>query len=389
MVRKQVRFGVMLGLLLALSAGCVFAEYQGLSVSTTYPSLNVSDTSMITFNLTVRNYNLAPQRVNLSVEGLPDGWDSQFVGGGALVDAVFAEPEQSATIQLWVIPGDEAKTGSTYSFNVVAKGQDGVSYTLPLTVSLGKKLPQRLALSTELPSVKGSPDSDFVFQVELRNNSATETLVDLYAKLPDGFSAKFSQAYGSGNVNTLSVKAGASETIKVTVTPSQGVKEGTYPVTVTAKSSEASAFVTENLEVQGQARLSLTGKGGLLSGTAVAGKDKVFDLELKNSGTADASGIKLSSSTPSNWNVTFNPSTVESLAAGDTTTVKATIRPSSEALTGDYSLTLSASSENSGNISEQYRITVRTSSLWGIVSVIIIAAAAVLLVFAVKKFGRR
>ena len=36
-----------------------------------------------------------------------------------------------------------------------------------------------------------------------------------------------------------------------------------------------------------------------------------------------------------------------------------------------------------------YRITVRTSSLWGIVSVVIIAAAAVLLAFAVKKFGRR
>jgi uncharacterized membrane protein len=110
---------------------------------------------------------------------------------------------------------------------------------------------------------------------------------------------------------------------------------------------------------------------------------------LKNSGTADAKGIKLSSSTPSNWNVTFNPSSVEDLAAGDTATVKATIRPSSEALTGDYSLALSASSENSGNISEQYRITVKTSSMWGIISVIIIAAAALLLVFAVKKFGRR
>ncbi|MFA6775382.1 MAG: NEW3 domain-containing protein [Sphaerochaetaceae bacterium] len=388
MVRKHMRFVMMVSVLLMFSAGFLFADYQGLSVSTTYPSLNVSDTSMITFNLTVRNYNLAPQRVNLSVEGLPEGWDYQFVGGDALVDAVFADPQQSASIQLWVIPNGAAK-GSTYSFNVVAKGDDGVSYSLPLTVSLGKKLPQRLALSTELPSIKGSPDSDFSFQVELRNNSATETLIDLYAKLPEGFSAKFSQQYGSGNVNTLSVKPGASETIKVTITPSQGVKEGTYPVTVTAKSSEASAFVTENLEVQGQARLSLTGKGGLLSGSAVAGKDKVFDLELKNSGTADAKGIKLSSSTPSNWNVTFNPSSVEDLAAGDTATVKATIRPSSEALTGDYSLALSASSENSGNISEQYRITVKTSSMWGIISVIIIAAAALLLVFAVKKFGRR
>jgi len=380
---------VMLSILLVCSAGCLFADYQGLSVSTMYPSLNVSDTSMITFDLTVRNYNLAPQRVNLSVEGLPAGWDYQFVGGGALVDAVFADPQQSASIQLWVIPTNGAARGSTYSFTVVARGEGGSSYALPLTVSLGKKLPQRLALETELPVIKGSPDSSFAFQVELHNNSASETLVDLYATLPEGFSAKFSQQYGSGSVNTLPVKAGASQTIQVSVTPPQGVKEGTYPVTVTAKSSEASAFVAVNLEVQGQARLSLSGKGGILSGTAVAGKEKVLDLELKNSGTADAKDLKLSASTPSNWNVTFNPSSVEKLGAGETMTVKATVKPSSEALTGDYNVTLSASSGNSGNISEQYRITVRTSSLWGVVSIIIIAAAAVLLVFAVKKFGRR
>jgi uncharacterized membrane protein len=169
---------------------------------------------MITFNLTVRNYNLARSGSTFPWKGCRMAGIPSSSAGVRWLTRVFAEPEQSATIQLWVIPGDGAKTGSTYSFNVVAKGQDGVSYTLPLTVSLGKKLPQRLALSTELPSVKGSPDSDFVFQVELRNNSATETLVDLYAKLPDGFSAKFSQAYGSGNVNTLSVKAGASETTR-------------------------------------------------------------------------------------------------------------------------------------------------------------------------------
>jgi uncharacterized membrane protein len=127
----------------------------------------------------------------------------------------------------------------------------------------------------------------------------------------------------------------------------------------------------------------------LLSGTAVAGKDKVFGPGAEEQRYGGRVGHQAELFDAVHWNVTFNPSSVESLAAGDTTTVKATIRPSSEALTGDYSLTLSASSENSGNISEQYRITVRTSSLWGIVSVIIIAAAAVLLVFAVKKFGRR
>jgi len=388
MNHKTSRFLCAILVLLAITSGFLSASYEGLSVATTYPSLNVSNTDMIVFDLKVKNYNLAPQRVDLSVEGLPQGWDYQFVGGGGLVNAVFAEPDNTASIQLWIIPSKITKE-ETYSFSVKANGEEGASFSLPLTVIMGRKLPQRLALDTELPTIKGSPDSNFTFNVTLHNNSASETLIDLYAEPPKGFSAKFNEQYGSSNLNTLSVGAGLSKTLQVTVTPSQGVSEGTYPITISAKSSETSASVQLNLEVQGQARLSLSGEGGLLSGSAVAGKEKVIDLELKNSGTADAKDIKLSSSTPSNWTATFNPANVADLPAGKTVTVKATVKSSSDALTGDYNLTLKANSENSGNISEQYRITVHTSSLWGVVSIIIIAAAAVLLVFAVKKFGRR
>ncbi|MGH0053237.1 MAG: NEW3 domain-containing protein, partial [Sphaerochaetaceae bacterium] len=166
----------------------LFADYEGLSISTNYPSLNVSSTDMITFDLKVKNYNLAPQRVNLSLTGLPAGWEYQFVGGGGLVNAVFAEPETTATVQLWVIPtatGEEA----TYDFSVHATGEEGDSFTLPLTITMGKMLPQRLALDTELPTIKGDPSSDLTFNVTLRNNRAAETLIDRYADVPQGFHA--------------------------------------------------------------------------------------------------------------------------------------------------------------------------------------------------------
>lgn len=366
----------------------LMADYEGLSVATSYPSLNVRDTDMIVFDLTVKNYNLAPQRVDLSVEGLPAGWEYQFVGGGGLVNAVFAGPDRSATVKLWVIP-KQTTVAASYDFKVVANGEDGASFDLPLTVTMGQKLPQRLALDTELPTISGNADSDFTFEVTLHNNSAAETLVDMDSKLPDGFSAKFAEQYGSKSANTFNIEAGATKTLKVTVTPPQGLSEGTYPVTVIAKAASASANVSVNLKVQGQAKLSLTGEGGLLSGNAVAGKEKTVSLELKNTGTADAENIKLSAYSPTNWNVTFSPEKLDVLPAGQTETVKATIKPSSQAITGDYNLTLKADSSTSGNVSTQYRVTVKTSSLWGIVSILIIAAAAVILVLAIKKFGRR
>lgn len=366
----------------------LFADYDGLSVSTEYPSLNVSSSDMITFDLNVKNYNLAPQRVNLSLTGLPSGWEYQFVGGGGLVNAVFAEPDSTSRVQLWVIPKRSEKE-AVYDFSVHATGDDGHSFTLPLTVTMGKELPQRLALEAELPEIIGDPDSDFTFNVTLRNNSAAETLIDLYADVPQGFSASFKEQYGSKKLNTLSLDAGSSEVVQVTVSPSYGVTEGTYQITIAARSSKAEALVPVTLKVQGQAKLNLSGQGGLLSASAVAGKEKVLDLEIENTGNAEAENIELSSYTPSNWTVSYEPSEISSLKAGETVTVKAVVTPSSEALTGDYSLTLNAKSDNAGSASEKFRVTIRTSSLWGVVSLVIIAAAAVLLVLAVKKFGRR
>jgi uncharacterized membrane protein len=387
-MKRNSRILLMLLATILLGLTPLMAAYEGLSVATSYPSLNVRNTEMIVFDLTVQNYDMAPQRVDLAVEGLPDGWEYQFVGGGGLVNAVFASPDRSATVKLWVIPSKTTEAAS-YDFSVVADGEDGATFSLPLTVTMGQELPQRLALETELPTIGGNPDSDFTFEVTLHNNSAAETLVDLDSDLPDGFSAKFAEQYGTKSENTFSIAAGASKTLKVTVTPPQGLSEGTYPVTVIAKAASTSASVTVNLKVQGQAKLSLAGEGGLLSGTAVAGKEQTVSLELKNTGTADAEDIKLSAYSPTNWNVTFSPEKIDVVPAGETETVKATIKPSSQAITGDYSLTLNANSDNSGSVSTQYRVTVKTSSLWGIVSILIIAAAAVILVFAIKKFGRR
>lgn len=381
---KKTVFAVIAMLLICLAP--VLADYQGLSVSTSYPALNVSDSDMITFDLTVNNYNMAPGRVDLSVEGLPADWDYQFVGGGGQVSAVFAAPNSPVKVQLWVIPKDGVKAGN-YNFNVIAQGSDS-TYKLPLTVALGQKLPERLAISTDLATISGTPKSSFSFNVTVDNHSAAETLVNLDSTVPDGFKAEFAEQYGSKTINSVSIGAGVSKTVKVTVTPPQGVTEGTYPVTVIAKASTTSAAIPVKLDIKGQSNLSLTGENGILSFSAVAGKEKAVTLELKNNGTADASDVSLSASTPSNWTASFSPKKVDTIAAGATEKVTMTVTPSSQAITGDYGLTVRANTKSS-NISQQFRTTIKTSSLWGLVAILIIAGGVIILLLAVKKFGRR
>jgi uncharacterized membrane protein len=324
----------------------------------------------------------------LSVVNLPKGWDSQFVGGGGKINAVFSDQDKPVSAQLWLIPPKDVKSGQ-YDLSVRATTAEGYSYSLPLTVFLGQKIPQRLAISSELDQLEGNPGNDFSFNVTIKNNSAAPTFMDLTSQVPSGFKTTFKEQYGSKEINTLSIDAGKSSTVKVTVTPPQGVDEGDYPVSVVAKAATTSATTNVNLKIKGQDNLSLSGTDGLLSFSAVAGKEKTFTLELKNTGTAESKDIKLTSSSPSNWKVTFIPEKVDSIAAGKTAEVKMTVTPASEAITGDYQMQATANSSTSARSSAQFRVTVKTASTWGVISIIIIAGAVIILLLATRKFGRR
>lgn len=381
-MRKKSSFFLFLLIAAALPA----AAYSGLSVSTAYPSIHTGETDRVIFDLAVKNFNLPPQRVNLSVTRIPDNWEYSFVGGGGLIDAVFVEPDKTVNVQLWLQLPENVRAGE-YAVNITARGNDS-SFTIPLTVKTGGTVPQRLSLDPELPSVRGTPSSDYTFPVTLHNNSAAEVMVNLDANYPEGFKVSFRKKYESGEISTLSVDSGKSVVLEVKVTPSQRITEGKYNIELIARSEKATAGTMLELDIRGQANLLLSGRGGLLSGTAVAGKERTYTLTVRNTGTAEARNIGLSSTTPNNWKVEFNPETIDKINPDSSEEVKVTITPSSESITGDYNVTIRANADTVV-ASERFRITVRTSALWGIAAVFIIAAAAVVLVFSVRKFGRR
>jgi uncharacterized membrane protein len=68
--------------------------------------------------------------------------------------------------------------------------------------------------------------------------------------------------------------------------------------------------------------------------------------------------------------------------------VNALVTPGAKAIAGDYVVTLRASGEGFSE-SASYRVTVMTSTLWGITGVGVIGAALLVLMGAVGRFGRR
>jgi uncharacterized membrane protein len=377
--------------LVAGLAGPAFAQdkssaYKGLWISTPYPAFNVTSKETVTLDLTVHNAGLPPQRVALGLSQVPQGWTGTFLGGGNLIESVFVAPDGEASIKLRLEPPANAAKGS-YHFEIAATGHES-KFALPIDLTVGDTLPPKLSMKSELPTLRGSSSSTFEYKLKIKNDGGGDAVVRLDAQTAPAFQVKFTEEYGSQELTSFPLKAGDEKTISAKLSLPQSTKAGTYPIVVQASTGQTEAQVQLGAEVTGQPKLLLTGQGERLSAQAIAGEGSPVEMTLTNTGSAPAHNVKVTASEPSGWKVSFDPATFDVLAANANQTVKATITPSSKAIAGDYMVTVSASGDGV-NASSDFRVTVRTSTMWGIVGVLVIAAALIVLVLAVVRYGRR
>jgi len=212
--------------------------------------------------------------------------------------------------------------------------------------------------------------------------------VSLSAQAPEHFDATFTEQYGSQELNAVPVDAGQTKDVKLKVTPPNTAAAGDYKVTARVAAEDASAASELEMTITGQPRLDVSGREGLVSTRASAGKETSVPVVITNIGTAPADDIELSGSAPGGWKVTFDPKTVDRIAPNDNKEVQALITPTEKAIAGDYVTTIRASARGE-SASTNFRVTVTTSTMWGIAGVGIIGVALLVMVGAVARFGRR
>ena len=361
-------------------------DIKGLYLITDYPAVSVRPGTTSTVSLRLQNYGLPPERFALSIDGTPAGWTAVLLGGGQPVAAAMAATDSSVSLQLRLdVPADADISARTMT--VKAEGE-GNNISLPLTINLAKELPAKLALSPQLPSLRGTPKSSFDYTIAVKNDSGRNLTVSLAATAPQNFETSFTEAYGSQELSSVPVDAGASKDVKLKVRPPSSVDAGRFPLEVTATAADTTVKADLTLEVVGQPRLSIAGRDGLVSARAEAGKQSTVAVTVANDGTAPADDIELSGSGPGGWKVEFDKKTIDRLAPNQTSEVNALITPTDKSLAGDYMATIRAASRGE-NASTQFRVTVATSTTWGIVAFGIIGAALLVMFGAVARFGRR
>ena len=368
-------------ILSAASPGIVSAA--GFSISTPYPAVTVQAGNTVTFDLTVTTPS--PERVNLAVSGTPSGWTANITGGGNTIDAVYTGGTTPPSVQLSVKVPQDASSG-TQALSVTATTSQGTQ-TLPITIQVESASAGGVQLTTSFAKLSGTATSTFTYSVTLANNGTQQQTFTLQGQGPAGWQV---DVHPSSNAQALTdtIAGGSSDTLTVTVTPPSSVSAGQYPIQVTAAAGSQSAQVQLEADVTGSPALSMSTPNQVLNAQVTSGGTGTVSLIVTNSGSVPLTGVSLTSTPPTGWTVTFVPASISSLQPGAASTVTATIHPASNALTGDYDITMTATSGGATQ-SLDIRTTVETSPLWGFVGLALIAVVLVGLGWVFRRYGRR
>jgi uncharacterized membrane protein len=139
---------------------------------------------------------------------------------------------------------------------------------------------------------------------------------------------------------------------------------------------------------QGRTDLTLTLLPYRYNFEITAGKDNLFYLEVRNTGTTTVTNIRLSSDKPEGWVIDFRPDRIDSLSPGSLQTVDVNIKPSGDAAKGELRVNIIATANEIRKV-ESLWVTVKIASYWLWVGIGIAVVVVAAFIFIFMRFGRQ
>lgn len=374
---------------LAVWAHPAYAE-GGLEMNTQYPGVSVKPGDSLSIPIELENKSGSGMNANVSITAMPEGWEGYLQGGSYEVNQVYVKPgEEGASLTLHLTVPDELKEGS-YTVGLQAAAENGLTDSLDIRFQVNEQNAGKGSFTSEYPQQEGAAGTNFSFSTTLINNGLKPQSYSLSSNAPAGWTVSFTPSGDSTKVAAIDVESGASQGITVAVNPPENVEAGEYKISCSAVSAEETLNMELTVTVTGTYGITLSTPDGRLSFDAYANQASDVTLQVANTGNVDLENISLNSTAPSGWTVTYDleENMISSLPAGSTAEVIAHVKPSSDAITGDYVTSFSVSSrETSG--SADFRVSVKTRTVWGVVAVALILCVAGGLGYVFKKYGRR
>ena len=348
---------------------------------TPYTKISVNPGEAIDYPIDVINNTKQLQDVEISISGMPRGWNYTIKSSTWNVGQIAVLPAERKTFQLRVEVPLKVKKG-TYRFKVRA----GTVSELPIVVIVSEEGTFKTEFTCDMPNMQGAANSAFTFNTNLKNRTSDKQLYAVMAYAPRGWNITFKANYQA--VTSVNVEPNSTTNISIEIKPPENVEAGTYKIPVNATTSTTSANLDLEMVVTGSFKMDLSTPTGMVSTSITAGHEKRIELVVSNTGSAPLSDITFDKTAPLNWDVTYDPKKVDKLLPGKTAQVFATIKADKKAIAGDYITNLEARTpETSAKIT--FRISVETPMLYGWVGIFIILAALGSVWYLFRKYGRR
>lgn len=363
----------------------------GLELSTDYPGISVGPGDNLSIPIQITNAAGAGMNADVEIRSLPEGWEGYLQGGSYQVSRVYVKPgeEEAVNLTLHLTVPKELEEG-VYTAGIRAASAAGASDYLEIQFQVNEKKAGKGSFTSEYPEQEGASGTDFSFSTTLINNGLKPQSYSLSSNAPAGWNVSFTPSGETTRVAAVEVESGVSQGLTVSVIPPETIAAGDYKISCSAVSAEETLNLELTVTITGTYNMLLTTPDGRLSFDAHANRESDVTLQLQNTGNVDLENVSLNSTAPSGWTVTYNldDNVIESIPAGSTTEVIAHVKPGSDAITGDYAVSFSAGNTQVSG-SADFRVSVKTSTLWGIVAVLVILCTAGGLGYVFKKYGRR
>lgn len=383
----------MCALVLMLLFTAAFAEETSsakegyIELSTEYPALTAKAGDNLKFDLSLENQSGTSQEITLRTESIPDGWTSSFSANSKEISLVHVKNEATNTAIDYAldIPLDAAD--GEYEVVLSATG-DGISDTMTIYLKVASEEIGESKFEVEYPSQEGDADTTFSYSATLINNALSLQNYSFTTSAPQGWQVSIKPSGESTKVSALDVEARTTQSLTIEVVVPANIEAGEYPLSVTATSVNEKMTIDMTATVTGNYDVDLSTPSGRLSFDAYANKESTVQLTITNTGNTDLTNVNLTSSAPSGWTVRFATETIELIEAGATIETTAYVTPGEDAMSGDYTMTITAKNTNASDKAE-FRITVKTETVWGFAGIGIIVLMALILIVIMRKFGRR
>jgi len=260
--------------------------------------------------------------------------------------------------------------------------------SLPIALTVSEVEGGTTELTADYNSLRGPATAIFTYSLTLKNRTLEERAYNLTVKGPENWTLSLTPSGSTQETPTVTVKSQGSQGLNLKVTPSPGVQMGVYDVLVTAVGGGESVEVPLQIEITGTYTMTLTTPDGNLNAEVKSGDVTRVQFVVTNSGTGPLQDVKLTATAPANWNVKFEPSTIDVLPAEQQQTVVAVFEPAENAIAGDYVVSMRAAAKQASAQSD-VRVTVKTGTLWGVIGVLIAIAAIAILAFVFRRYGHR